>query len=139
MPLKTALRKTRLRPIAASRPGGQTAKISHSSTTIARMAISAHAGWRSMNLLTRGLRPRRLVGHLAMPQCPPPALPLARTLPRRDRLRGRVRDILAGAAGTDLIESIFYRLGAALLRAATPWRHGDNRSAPSRHWRRKSG
>src|SRR5947208_8040338 len=127
MPLRMALRNTRLRPIAASRPCGQIAKISHNSTATARIAINAHAGWRSMNLLTRVLRPRReLVGHPPIPQCPTPALPLTCILPRCDRLRDRVASILTGAGGSDLIQSIFYRVGAALLRVATPWRHVGN-------------
>src|SRR5262245_13442690 len=52
MPLKTALRKTLFRPKASSRPGGQMAKINQSRNVIARIAISAHAGWRSMNRVT---------------------------------------------------------------------------------------
>src|SRR6478672_6323673 len=118
MPLKMALRNTRLRPIAASRPGGHIAKISHNSTATARIVTNAHAGWRSMNLLMQVPRPQRFVVHPPMPQCPPPALPLTCILPRRDRRWGRVRDILTGAVGPDLIESIFYRFGAALLRDA---------------------
>src|SRR5262245_36533200 len=92
MPLKMALRKTRLRPIAASSSGGHTAKISQSSTAIARMTISAHAGWRSMNLLTQASRPPRqsLLGHAPMLQCPSPAQPSTYVLPDRDHLGDRV-------------------------------------------------
>src|SRR6266566_7555800 len=52
MPLKTALRKTFFLPKASSRPGGQIAKMSQSKNAIARIARSAHAGWRSMNRVT---------------------------------------------------------------------------------------
>src|SRR4030081_1917289 len=139
MPLRMALRNTRLRPIAASRPGGQITKISHNSSAAARIVINAHAGWRSMNLLMQDPRPQRFAGHPPMPQCPRPVLPLTYILPRRDRLRDRVRDILTGPVGPDLIESIIYRFRATLLRDAIPWRHGGNQSAPSPHWRRRRG
>src|SRR3984893_687746 len=111
MPLKTALRKTRLRPMAASSPGGQTAKISHSSTATAMRAISAHAGWRSMNLLTTAARRRCRRGGR------PPGLldawdglPSTCILPRAATFFGiAFLGILTGGKAADLIESIFYR------------------------------
>src|SRR6266481_1617360 len=112
MPLKTALRKTRLRPMAASSPGGQTTKISHSRTATTTRAISAHAGWRSMTLFTKPIRfapavPGRVTAGaaksaacLAIDVHPPEG---------RDLLWDRVLGILTGGKAADLIESIFYR------------------------------
>src|SRR5580704_2711033 len=51
MPLKTALRNTFFLPKASSRTGGQVAKNSHSVAATAIKMISAHNGWRSMNLV----------------------------------------------------------------------------------------
>ena len=44
MPLKTALRKTFLRPKVSSIPGGQVAKINHSAAAAAIRMTSAHKG-----------------------------------------------------------------------------------------------
>src|SRR5437762_5710301 len=90
MPLKTALRKTRFLPIASSRPGGQTARISHSITATAISRISAHAGWRSMNRVTVLARP--------LP-CRPPR--------RRGRFGSRFQGILTAPRTLHLIVSIF--------------------------------
>src|SRR5829696_4291452 len=92
MPLKTALRKTRFLPIASSSPGGQTARISHSITATAISRISAHAGWRSMNLVTVLARPS---------PCRPPR--------RRGRFGSRFQGILTAPRTLHLIVSIFSR------------------------------
>src|SRR5437870_6062501 len=92
MPLKTALRKTRFLPIASSRPGGHTARISHSITATAISRISAHAGRRSMNLVTVAARPS---------PCHPPR--------RRGLFGSRFQGILTAPQTAHLIVSIFSR------------------------------
>ncbi|MGY3447565.1 hypothetical protein ACVW17_007566 [Bradyrhizobium sp. USDA 4473] len=69
MPFSTALRNTRLRPIAASSPGGQIANTSHASTATAMITISAQAGWRSMNLAISVAFPQ-LVATVCRAACP---------------------------------------------------------------------
>src|SRR5882724_12402677 len=92
MPLKTALRKTRFLPIASSRPGGHTARISHSISATAISRNSAHAGWRSMNPVTVKARPS--------PYRPPR---------RRGRFGSRFQGILTALQTLHLIVSIFSR------------------------------
>src|SRR6187399_2111060 len=92
MPLKTALRNTRFRPNASSRPGGHTARISHSITATAISRISAHAGWRSMNRVTVLARPS---------PCRPPR--------RRGLFGSRFQGILTAPRSLHLIVSIFSR------------------------------
>ena len=60
MPLKSALRKTFLRPIDSTSPGGHGAMMSHSSTAITIRIASDQRGWRSRNRLMPS-RPHRPV------------------------------------------------------------------------------
>src|ERR1700751_92507 len=141
MPLKTALRKTFLRPIASSSPGGQTAKISQSSTAIAIRTISAQAGWRSMNRLTPATRSSELrsdenyTRKKSRPVVPSPSYPPERPWPfligHSDRAPRHPSD--AAREGLDR-QYLFERR----LKVVTPWQRGGIRSAPCRHWRRRS-